>query len=81
MPIYSMWLRQIIRFFNQKSRVISTFIQPVIFLALLALPMSRLLGQAPPELQQMMFGGSTFFSFLVPGIVGMGLLFGGTTGG
>jgi ABC-2 type transport system permease protein len=43
--------------------------------------MSRLFGQAPPEFQQVMFGGLTFFSFLVPGIVGMGLLFGGTMGG
>jgi len=80
-PIYSMWLRQMIRFFGQRSRVISTFVQPFIFLALLALPMSQLFGQAPPEFQQVMFGGLTFFSFLVPGIVGMGLLFGGTLGG
>jgi ABC-2 type transport system permease protein len=75
-----MWLRQTIRFFSMRARVISTFVQPFIFLALLALPMSRLFGQVPPEFQQEMFGGS-FFSFLVPGIVGMGLLFGGTMSG
>jgi ABC-2 type transport system permease protein len=80
-PIYSMWLRQIIRFFGMRSRVISTFVQPFIFLALLAIPMSRLFGGAPPEFQQVMFGGLTFFSFLVPGIVGMGLLIGGIMGG
>jgi ABC-2 type transport system permease protein len=79
-PIYSMWLRQMIRFFGMRSRVISTFVQPFIFLALLAIPMSRLFGGAPPEFQQVMFGG-TFFSFLVPGIVGMSLLFGGIMGG
>ena len=80
-PIYSMWLRQIIRFFRMRSRVISTFVQPFLFLTLLALPMSALFSQAPSEFQQVMFGGLTFFSFLVPGIVGMGLLFGGTMGG
>jgi ABC-2 type transport system permease protein len=76
-PIYSMWLRQIIRFFNMRARVISTFVQPFLFLVLLAIPMSRLFGPASSEL----FGDLTFFGFLVPGIVGMGLLFGGMMGG
>ncbi|MEN6592202.1 MAG: ABC transporter permease [Methanobacterium sp.] len=80
-PIYSMWLREIIRFFTRRTRVISTVVQPLIFLMLLALPMSQLFGQVPPQLQQVMFGGLPFFSFLVPGIVGMGLLFSGIMGG
>jgi len=80
-PIYSMWLREVIRFFNMKPRVISTIIQPFLFLALLALPMSRLFHGIPPQMEQTMFGGLNFFSFLVPGIVGIGLLFGGTMSG
>ncbi|BDC36274.1 ABC transporter permease [Candidatus Methanoliparum sp. LAM-1] len=80
-PIYSMWLREVIRFFNMKPRVISTIVQPVLFLALLALPMSKLFHGTPPEMEQTMFGGLNFFSFLVPGIVGIGLLFGGTMSG
>jgi len=80
-PIYSMWLREVIRFFNMKPRVISTVVQPILFLALLALPMSRLFHGVPPQMEQAMFGGLNFFSFLVPGIVGIGLLFGGTMSG
>jgi len=73
-PIYSMWLREIIRFVNMKSRVISSIIQPFLFLGLMAIPFSRLI---PPEAQGMMsemFGGLSFFGFLAPGIVGIGLL-------
>jgi ABC-2 type transport system permease protein len=63
-----------------RSRVISSFVQPFLFLALLALPISLLFRGPSPELEQV-FGGLSPFGFLAPGIVGMGLLFGGTMGG
>ena len=62
LPIYTMWLRQIIRFFMMRARVISTFVQSFIFLSFLILPMSRLFGKAPPEFQRAVFGGLTFWS-------------------
>ncbi len=76
-----MWLREIIRFFNMKSRVISSIIQPFLFLGLMAIPFSNLI---PPEAQgimSQMFGGLSFFGFLAPGIVGIGLLTTGIMGG
>ena len=83
-PIYSMWLRQVIRFFSQTSRVVTTFVQPFLFLSLMAIPMSRLFaGPATGASQayQQMFQGLEFFAFLVPGMIGIGLLFSGTMGG
>jgi ABC-2 type transport system permease protein len=80
-PIYSMWLREIIRFVNMKPRVISSIIQPFLFLGLMAIPFSRLM---PPEAQGLMsemFGGLSFFGYLAPGIVGIGLLTTGIMGG
>jgi ABC-2 type transport system permease protein len=81
LPIYTMWLRQIIRFFRMRSRVISTVLMPVILLALLAIPMSRLLPLPDPSMPLPEFQGLNFFSFLVPGVVGITLLFGGLMGG
>jgi ABC-2 type transport system permease protein len=78
-PIYSMWLREIIRFFHAKSRVFSMIVQPFLFLGLFALPLSGLFRGAPAGTD--MFGGLSFFSYLVPGMVAIGLLFSGTRGG
>jgi ABC-2 type transport system permease protein len=80
-PIYSMWLREIIRFFGQRSRVIGAIIQPFLFLGLMAIPMSRLMPSEAEGLMEQMFGGLNFFSYLVPGMVGVGLLFSGVMGG
>jgi ABC-2 type transport system permease protein len=77
-PIYSMWLREIIRFFHAKSRVFSMILQPFLFLGLFALPLSGLFrGAQDVE----MFKGLTFFGYLVPGMAAIGLLFRGTRGG
>lgn len=83
-PIYSMWLRQVIRFFSHTSRVVTTFVQPFLFLGLMAIPMSRLFAGPSAGVNQMyqeMFQGLEFFAFLVPGMIGIGLLFSGTMGG
>jgi len=63
-PIYSMWLREIIRFFGQRSRVIGAIIQPFLFLGLMAIPMSRLMPPEAEGLMEQMFGGLNFFSYL-----------------
>ncbi len=77
-PIYSMWLREIIRFFHAKSRIFSMVLQPFLFLGLFALPLSGLfMGQQNLD----MFGGLTFFAYLVPGMLAINLLFRGTRGG
>lgn len=88
-PIYSMWLRGILRFYGSKPRVAATFIQPFIFLAFMVFPMGMMfkrVGSLPGGEQLMqginhVFAGLPVVSFLVPGIIGLGLLFGGIMSG
>ncbi len=73
--IYSIWLREMLRFFRLKSRLIGSVGAPFFFLAFLG----------------MGFGSSTtitgipqgigYVSFLTPGIIGMTLLFSATFAG
>jgi ABC-2 type transport system permease protein len=74
-PIYSMWLRELIRFFRMKPRVIAFIASPFTWLILLGVPLSKIVPAGSLAL------GVPFFAFVVPGILGMGLLFGGTNSG
>jgi ABC-2 type transport system permease protein len=56
------WEREAIRFFRTRSRVLSSFIQPVLFLFVLGYGMSTLVGTT---------AGFDFKKFLFPGIVAM----------
>jgi ABC-2 type transport system permease protein len=56
------WEREAIRFFRTKARVVSSFIQPVLFLFVLGYGMSTLVGST---------AGFDFKKFLFPGIVAM----------
>jgi len=56
------WEREAIRFFRTRARVLSSFIQPVLFLFVLGYGMSTLVGTT---------GGFDFKKFLFPGIVAM----------
>jgi len=76
-PIYSMWLRELIRFFAMRSRIFATFASPFTWLVLLGVPLSQIF----PSVDLSMFGGLPFFAFIVPGVLSMGLLFGGTNSG
>ncbi|MGA2934189.1 MAG: ABC transporter permease [Methanomicrobiales archaeon] len=77
-PIYSMWLRELLRFIAMPSRILATFASPFTWLVLLGVPLSQVF---PTGDIQSMFGGLTFFAFIVPGVLSMGLLFGGTNSG
>jgi ABC-2 type transport system permease protein len=77
-PIYSMWLREVIRFFRMKPRVIAFIASPFTWLILLGIPLTKVFLQAKGFLPA---GITSFFAFVVPGIIGMGLLFGGTNSG
>lgn len=74
-PIYSMCLRELIRFFRMKTRTIAAIVSPFTWMILFGLPLSRLFPSGKA------FEGLPFFAFVVPGIVGMGLLFSGTNSG
>lgn len=86
-PIYSMWLRGVLRFFGSKPRVVATFVQPFIFLAFMVFPMGMMLktlGSTHPgavKAMNQLFAGLPPVAFLVPGIIGLGLLFGGIMSG
>jgi ABC-2 type transport system permease protein len=56
------WERELIRFFRTRSRIASSFIQPVLFLFVLGYGMTTLVGST---------GGFDFKKFVFPGIVAM----------
>jgi ABC-2 type transport system permease protein len=66
--VYVLWLREMKRFLRAKSRLIGSLIQPLFFLAFLGLGFSRM---AVPGIGQ----GVNYIRFLVPGIIGMTMLF------
>ncbi len=64
--IYVIWLREIKRFIRAKSRVIGMIVVPLLFLIGLGYGFNNLVH---------LNGSFNYFDFLVPGIVGMSLLF------
>ena len=68
--IYVLWLREMIKFVRAKSRMIGAIAMPVFMLIFLGLGFRRVeFPGLPPEI--------SYIQFLVPGIVGMTLLFTG----
>lgn len=66
--IYTIWLRDVKRFFRDRGRIIGATAQPALFLFVLGTGLSsalRFIGG----------GGSTFLDFIYPGIIGMTVLF------
>lgn len=72
--IYVLWLREMKRFIRAKSRIVGALAFPLFFLAFLGLGFNRM---AVPGLS----GDVNYINFLVPGILGMSLLFSSTFGG
>lgn len=73
--IYSIWLREMLRFFRVKSRLIGSLGSPFFFLAFLGIGFGS--GTAMPGIPQ----GVGYVGFLTPGIIGMTLLFSSTFAG
>jgi ABC-2 type transport system permease protein len=72
--IYVLWLREMKRALRAKSRVIGALAMPLFFLAFLGLGFNRM---AVPG----MTGDIHYIRFLVPGIIGMAMLFTSIMGG
>ncbi len=72
--IYVLWLREMKRFVRVKSRIFGTLGMPLFFLAFLSLGFRKM---AIPGLS----GEVDYIHFLVPGIIGMSILFSSTFGG
>lgn len=63
--IYSIWLREMLRFFRLKSRLFGSIASPFFFLAFLGVGFGN--GTSLPGILQ----GLDYVSFLTPGIIGM----------
>jgi len=72
--LYVLWLREMKRFMRAKSRIIGALGMPIFFLAFLGLGFRRMSISGVSE-------EVGYINFLVPGILGMSLLFSSTFGG
>jgi len=64
--IYILWLRQIKRYLRSRSRIIGSLAQPPLFLSALGYGFGSIFQQA---------GQGNYLNFLVPGIIGMSIIF------
>lgn len=64
--VYSLWLREILRFTKSKSRLIGTGGQPLIWLAIVGVGIGSVLTG---------IGGTSYITYIAPGVIGMTLLF------
>jgi ABC-2 type transport system permease protein len=65
--VYIFWLRQVKRYVRSTSRIVGSLGQPILFLVALGFGLSPAVSQLP--------GGVDYIQFLVPGIVGLTILF------
>jgi ABC-2 type transport system permease protein len=70
--IYVVLLRELKRYWRAKARIISSIAQSFFFLAIFGLGIGSFVGAV---------GGITYLSYLAPGIIGMGLIFGSVASG
>lgn len=70
--VYVVLLRELKRFWRAKARIIGSMAQSFFFLAIFGLGLGNFIGGV---------GGITYLSYLAPGIIGMGLLFGSVFSG
>ncbi len=61
------WQRELIRFFNDRLRIVTSLIQPFLFLFVLGSGLSRLTSAST--------GGLSLRTFLYPGVLGMAVMF------
>lgn len=64
--IYILWLRQVIRYFRSRSRIIGALGQPLLFLFALGFGLGPIYQKA---------GNGSYIEFLVPGVIAQSILF------
>jgi len=67
--VYTVWLRDIKRYYRDKPRIIGSFAQPILFLFVLGTGIASSFSAFGGG------GGKDFLNFMFPGIVGMTVLF------
>jgi ABC-2 type transport system permease protein len=70
--IYVVLIRELKRYWRAKARVISSVAQSFFFLAIFGLGLGGFIGE---------FSGVNYLSYMAPGVIGMGLLFGSVFSG
>lgn len=73
--IYSIWLRDVIRFRRDRSRMITSLAQPALFLFIFGNGLARGLALDSQGGGGSFGSGSGYLGFIFPGILGMSLLF------
>ena len=68
--IYTIWLREMIRYVRSKSRIVTSLAMPVIWLGLLGTALGGMVRDSPS-----LPGGMNYIQFIAPGIIGMTILF------
>lgn len=64
--IYTLWKRELVRYIRDRARIFSTFIQPLMFLAIFGLGLRSTLAQGN--------FGIDFIKFMYPGIIAMSVM-------
>lgn len=64
--IYTLWLREVKRYSREKSRLVSSIVQPLIWLVIFGTGLGSAIGLA---------GGLNYQQFIFPGIIGQTMLF------
>lgn len=68
-PLLGMWQREAIVYLREHSRIVSTVVSPIMWVAIVGVGIDRGLQ---PELE----GGISYIDFLVPGILAQAIMFG-----
>lgn len=68
--IYTIWLREMIRYVRSKSRIVSSLAMPIIWLVLLGNALGGMMKDTSA-----LPGGMSYVQFIAPGIIGMTILF------
>ena len=66
---YTLWLREVKRYLRDRTRIISSFVQPLLWLVIFGVGIGASLGNAAP------IHGLNYQQLIFPGIVGQTLLF------
>ena len=66
MTVFVLWLRQLKRYMRSRARIIGALAQPLLYLATFGFGFASVFAAA---------GRGDYFQFLVPGIVGMSIIF------
>ncbi|WP_455391923.1 ABC transporter permease [[Eubacterium] cellulosolvens] len=68
--IYTIWLREMIRYIRAKSRIITSLAMPILWLALLGTALGSMMERSP-----YLPTGMNYLQYIAPGIIGMAILF------